>query len=204
MCNFSKSLNPRNIAKSVSDIRIRIRFSCESSFWISLSGCELTILPDIQPANRIVIISGGKLCKVHAGDDQIVDCYYPILSCFWKMISVSDPNPVLVKIILSVSENYPKVYYDAQHAVLCSVYSALWGKITVISPLAVHDWLQWSQDKIGTHILVCWPWHLKQLNPTCLDNVVRQCCKFFNFENPIPVQTPTTIINPTVISHVFI
>jgi len=31
------------------------------------------------------------------------------------MISLSDPNPVLVKILLSVSENYPKVYYDAQH-----------------------------------------------------------------------------------------
>ena len=31
------------------------------------------------------------------------------------MISASDPIPVLVKIILSVSENYPSVYYDAQH-----------------------------------------------------------------------------------------
>jgi len=29
---------------------------------------------------------------------------------------ISDPNPVLVKVILSVSENYPKVFYDAQHA----------------------------------------------------------------------------------------
>jgi len=54
---FSKSLNPRNFHKSVSDIRIRIRFPFESSFWISLSGCKLTILSDIQPANRIVIIS---------------------------------------------------------------------------------------------------------------------------------------------------
>ena len=56
---FSKSLNPRNIDKSVSDIRIRIRFPFESSFWISLSGYKLTILPDIQPANRRVIISGA-------------------------------------------------------------------------------------------------------------------------------------------------
>jgi len=55
---FSKSLNPRNIDKSVSDIRLRIWFPFESSFWISVSGCKLTILPDIQPANRIVIISG--------------------------------------------------------------------------------------------------------------------------------------------------
>jgi len=54
---FSKSLNPRNINKSVSDIRFRIRFPFQSRFWISVSGCKLTILPDIQPANRIVIIS---------------------------------------------------------------------------------------------------------------------------------------------------
>jgi len=52
---FSKSLNPRNIDKSVSVIRIRFPF--ESSLWISLSGCKLTILSDIQPANRIMIIS---------------------------------------------------------------------------------------------------------------------------------------------------
>jgi len=49
---FSKSLSPRNIDKSVSDIRIRF----ESSFWISVSGCKLTILSDIQPAKWIVII----------------------------------------------------------------------------------------------------------------------------------------------------
>jgi len=58
MRNFSKSLNPKNIDKSVSDIRIRL--PAESSFWISVSGCKLTILPDIQPANRIVIISGAQ------------------------------------------------------------------------------------------------------------------------------------------------
>ena len=62
---FSKSLNPRNIDKSVSDIWIRIRFPFESSFWISLSGCKLTILPDIQPANRIVIISDIYLSVSH-------------------------------------------------------------------------------------------------------------------------------------------
>jgi len=56
---FYKNLNSRNIVKSVSDIRIRIRFPFESSFWITVSGCKLTILPDIQPANRIVIISAG-------------------------------------------------------------------------------------------------------------------------------------------------
>ena len=55
---FTKRLNPRNIDKSVSDIQIRIRFPFEGSFWILVSGCKLTILPDIQPANQIVIISG--------------------------------------------------------------------------------------------------------------------------------------------------
>jgi len=55
---FSKSLNPRNIDKTVSDIRIRFPF--ESSFWISVSGCKLTILLD---ANRIVIISDSQLLK---------------------------------------------------------------------------------------------------------------------------------------------
>ena len=50
-----------------------------------------------------------------------------------------------LRIMLSVSKNYPKVYYDAQHTVLYSVYFALWSKITteVILPLAEHDWLQW-------------------------------------------------------------
>jgi len=37
------------------------------------------------------------------------------------MISISDLNLVLVEIILSVSENYLKVYYDAQHIFLCFV-----------------------------------------------------------------------------------
>jgi len=37
------------------------------------------------------------------------------------MISISDPNPVLVETILFVSENNPKVHCDAQHTflVLC-------------------------------------------------------------------------------------
>ena len=56
---FSKSLNPRNSDKTVSDMRIRIQFTVESSFWISVSGCKLTILPDIRPLNWIVIISGA-------------------------------------------------------------------------------------------------------------------------------------------------
>jgi len=60
------------------------------------------------------------------------------------MTSVSDRNPVLVEIILSVSENYLKVYCDAQHTFLCCVYFAFLGKLTAgaILPLAEHDWLK--------------------------------------------------------------
>ena len=68
---FSKSLYPRNIAKSVSDIRVRIWFPFESSFRISISCWKLTILPDIQPANRIVIISLWWLAN-----DELVRCHY--------------------------------------------------------------------------------------------------------------------------------
>jgi len=75
MRNFSKSLNPKNIDKSVSDIRIRIRLLFESSFWISVSGCKLTIPPDIQPANRIVIISAAHkqdlMKKMHGKNKRI-------------------------------------------------------------------------------------------------------------------------------------
>jgi len=61
-------------------------------------------------------------------------------------LSVSHQTPVLVEIILSVSENYPKVniFYDAQYTCLCYVYFALSGKSTagVTLPLAEHDWLK--------------------------------------------------------------
>jgi len=72
-----------------------------------------------------------RVCVVVQCDDRIVFFYYLNLSCFWKMVSVSDPNPILVEIILSVFENYPKVYYDAQHTFLCFVYFSSWGKITL-------------------------------------------------------------------------
>jgi len=49
---------------------------------------------------------------------------------------------VLVEIILPVSENYLKVYYDAQYTFLCFVYFASWGKITPKVISAEHDWLK--------------------------------------------------------------
>ena len=89
---FCKSLNHRNIDKSVLYIRIRIRFPFESSFWISLSGCKLTILPDIQPANRIVIISGAwigigsGLKPILAGSelDRTEKIFVVLMWLFWK------------------------------------------------------------------------------------------------------------------------
>jgi len=63
----------------------------------------------------------GQRTEAADRDDRIVFFYYPILSFFSKMISISDLNLVLVEIILSVSENYLKVYYDAQHIFLCFV-----------------------------------------------------------------------------------
>jgi len=48
------------------------------------------------------------------------------------MISVSDPNPVLVKIILSVSENYPKVYCcDRKSRAACAQSFAPWQQATI-------------------------------------------------------------------------
>ena len=90
---FSKSLNPRNIDKSALDIRIRLPF--ESSFWISVSGWKLTILPDIQPENRRVIISAW-----YSGTDYVVEVFglwfswVRIQSCFANFESESNPDPV--------------------------------------------------------------------------------------------------------------
>jgi len=60
------------------------------------------------------------------------------------MISISNPNPVLIEIILSVSENYPKVFCATQHTFLYCVYFALLGKITAGATLlfAEHNWLK--------------------------------------------------------------
>ena len=59
MCNFFQKSESSKYRKSVSDIWIRIRFLFEGSFRIFVSGCKLTILPNIEPANRIVIISAA-------------------------------------------------------------------------------------------------------------------------------------------------
>jgi len=58
-------------------------------------------------------------------DDWIVEFYYPILSCFWKMKSVSVPNNVLVEFILSVSETIQKCVVMQNIHLLCCVYFSL-------------------------------------------------------------------------------
>ena len=67
MCNFFQKSESSKYRKSVSDIWIRIRFLFEGSFRIFVSGCKLTILPNIQPANRIVIISGAYTAAILMG-----------------------------------------------------------------------------------------------------------------------------------------
>ena len=81
-------------------------------------------LSQMKQSVRINYLHEGSMPGIWTRDDRIVDFYSPILSCFGKMISVSDPNPVLVETILSASENYPKVCCDAQHTFLCCVYFA--------------------------------------------------------------------------------
>jgi len=60
------------------------------------------------------------------------------------MISVCDVNPVLVETIPSVSENYPKVYCDAQHTffVLCLFCLLRQNNCWSFLPSAEHSWLK--------------------------------------------------------------
>ena len=108
-------------------------------------------------------------------DDRIVDFYYPILSCFLKMIS--DPNPVLVEIILSVSENYPEVYCVAQHTFLCSVYFTLIGKITAgaILPSAEHNWLCCDRKSRAACAQSFALWQQATIEFTCHDHSIIAC-----------------------------
>jgi len=76
----------------------------------------------------------------YSRDDRIVDFHYPFLTGFRKMISVSDPNPVLVEIILSVRKLFESVLLCTTY-ILCYAYFAFLGKITAgaILPLAEHN-----------------------------------------------------------------
>ena len=44
------------------------------------------------------------------------------------------------------------------------VHLATWGICTAgtFLPLAEHDWLKWSRDKIRMHNLLSWPWRVAQ------------------------------------------
>jgi len=56
---------------------------------------------------------------------------------------ISDPNPVLVEIVLSVFENYPKAYY---------VFS--------FAPMFANDWLTACDGFYDAS--ACWLSHMKQ------------------------------------------
>jgi len=67
---FTKSLNPRNIEKSVSDILIRIRSRLKTVFGYSVSGCKLTIrdgtdrklVPAVRTASAVSARCLHRLC----------------------------------------------------------------------------------------------------------------------------------------------
>ena len=138
---FSKILNPRNIDKTVSDIRIRIRFPFEISFWISLFGCKLTVLPDIQPANRIVIISGVYTvhsCSVSVfifkTDTQIHYCI-SISIVLWVEVATEPPYGISVLRMFKQNNNCCSlttlILHKFQWNLLCIWYSDfIWGIIT--------------------------------------------------------------------------
>jgi len=100
-------------------VQILLRFLCMRWFWILFFSLKHFLSLWLGLCRRLH--SRG----VQFRDDWILDFYSPILSCSWKIISVSDPNAVLVQIILAVSENYPKVYYHGQHGLHFCVVSIL-------------------------------------------------------------------------------
>jgi len=59
MCNFFQKSESSKYQKKRFGYPDPYPVPFQSRFWISVSGCKLTILPHIQPANRIVIISVG-------------------------------------------------------------------------------------------------------------------------------------------------
>jgi len=121
---FSKSLNPRNIDKSVLDFRIRIQFPFESSFWISVSSCKLIILPDIQPANQIVIISAVEVAGVTFSDSDSTPVSKflnpgpdPCPAIFFKF---ENPTPVQTPAtVIDPSVIYPCFYLRNDHTDSC-------------------------------------------------------------------------------------
>jgi len=145
----------RNLPEHFSTVALR----CVTITWqqIFKGSLQVTIVMRFSTCNCLpqTSLTGDAainwLGGIASRNDQIVDFYYPILSFFWKMISVSDPNPVSVEFILSVSENYPKAYCAAQHNffVLClfcpvrqnncwSFFAFNWTLVEVVT------WQVWS------------------------------------------------------------
>jgi len=114
---FSKSLNPRIIDKGVSDIR----FLFESSFWISVSGCKLTIPLDIQLTNWLVIIS----VLYQRCPESLFQTPTPLLfQNFWirvrQFFKFENPTPVQTPAtMIDPTEIYPCFYLRNDHTECC-------------------------------------------------------------------------------------
>ena len=138
---FSKSVKPRNIDKSVSDIRIRFPF--ESRFWISVSGCKLTILPDIQQENRIVIIPDACFAVPHA---CLPNFFHGIQQQSQKPLKGSFPRTKFIAKKLS-QRSFTKS--------LCFLFFlCLWFK-TSFKILKWSGFIHWKQ---GMHCILCIHW----------------------------------------------
>ena len=75
--NLFRSLNPLNIDLKRLRLDIPIWFPLKGSFLTSLSGWTLTILPDIQRTNRIVISD-------HLGNEQRFGHGWPNMDVTWE------------------------------------------------------------------------------------------------------------------------
>jgi len=176
---FSKSLNPRNITKSVSDIRIRIRFPFQSTFWISVSGCKLTILPDIKPANRIEIISDGNHGEVQYRGDHGSG----FQSRLRRILRFFSDSPYPVKIGFS-----PDPCSSLEQERSQSLKKWLWLPLVLLA--ASHSQQRWADCEIWNFSVWVQSWSDKiESNPVLIRKIfanyqsdtvlIRQCKKIF-------------------------
>ena len=136
--SFSKSLDPRNIEKSVSDNLIRFPF--ESSFWISVSGLNWLScgISNRQTGlwSSLVATSGVRIWKFcnRIGSEIFSWTPYPTVSENFKLWAP-----------ISKSETAHSVAHEPKYLVVSIVPHG--AKVLVIFPLVRQNWLKWSCDK---------------------------------------------------------
>jgi len=131
---FSKSQNPRNIKKSVSDIRIHTRFPFKSRFWISVSGCKLTILPDIccNLSAGIALNARFTTNGMCASVEWIEDFCDPNPVQYFQCVMQFDPNLVTLSKYLIQSGLYPKKLKHST-AVINVVWTSISDPVVIFS-----------------------------------------------------------------------